>query len=323
MATTRVIVKDGIAGERAVERLKRLIFTGDLTGEQLRQEDMAQRLAVSRPLVHKALRALATQGLIEHRPHQGFFVAKRAPVRLAQIMLMLDLLEPELMRSMTQPSPAVLGGFEELNQRMEELIDEWDNFETLTLNREFHFLLFDESPLPPGPPGGRASLGPRRTVHLAEAVLTPEPVTRRRGAPPHHGRPIGRRSRQRSRRPRHASNERAAGRAAAPHPFEPNHHLKISDLALPAQTCRRRHTQAPPERAVRLLPGMRMNDQWAGTSTCTRPSGTHSCRPSEYWSRAQLGLRSARRRHAAPSPSTSARSVGRARHSVHDVGCKF
>ena len=148
MATTRVIVKDGIAGERAVERLKRLIFTGDLApGEQLRQEDMAQRLAVSRPLVREERSAaLATQGLIEHRPRQGFFVAKRAPIELAQIMLMLDLLAPELMRSMTQPSPAVLGRLEELNRRMEELIDEWDNFETLTLNREFHFLLFDESP---------------------------------------------------------------------------------------------------------------------------------------------------------------------------------
>jgi DNA-binding GntR family transcriptional regulator len=147
VATTRVIVKDGIAGERAVERLKRLIFTGDLApGEQLRQEDMARRPAVSRPLVREALRALAMQELIEHRPHQGFFVAKRAPIELAQIMLMLDLLEPELMRSMTQPLPVVLGRREELNRRMEELIDEWDNFETLTLNREFHFLLFDESP---------------------------------------------------------------------------------------------------------------------------------------------------------------------------------
>ena len=147
MATTRVIVKDGIAGERAVERLKRLILTGDLApGEQLRQEDMAQRLAVSRPLVREALRALAMQGLIEHRPHQGFFVAKRAPIELAQIMLMLDLLEPQLMRSMTQPSATVLRRLEELNRRMEELIDEWDNFETLTLNREFHFLQFDESP---------------------------------------------------------------------------------------------------------------------------------------------------------------------------------
>jgi DNA-binding GntR family transcriptional regulator len=147
VATTRVMVKDGIAGERAVERLRRLILTGDLApGEQLRQEDMAQRLAVSRPLVREALRALDMQGLIEHRPHQGFFVAKRAPIELAQIMLMLDLLEPQLMRSMTQPATTVLRRLEELNRQMEELIDEWDNSETLTLNREFHFLLFDESP---------------------------------------------------------------------------------------------------------------------------------------------------------------------------------
>jgi len=143
----RPITKDGIAGERAVERLKRLILAGDLApGEQLRQEDMAERLAVSRPLVREALRALATQGLVDHRPHQGFFVAKRAPIELAQIMLMLDLLEPPLMRSMPEPSTDVLARLEQLNRRMEQLVDEWDNSETLTLNREFHFLLFGRSP---------------------------------------------------------------------------------------------------------------------------------------------------------------------------------
>ena len=147
MAVRKSIVKDGIAGERAVERLKRLILSGDLApGEQLRQEEMAERLAVSRPLVREALRALATQGLIDHRPHQGFFVTKRAPIEVAQIMLMLDLLEPPLMRSMTQPSADDLAQLTELNARMAALVDEWDNTETLALNREFHFLLFGRSP---------------------------------------------------------------------------------------------------------------------------------------------------------------------------------
>src|SRR5205085_3285842 len=111
------IVKDGIAGTRCVDQLKRLVLSGELApGEQIRQEQIAERLDVSRPLVREALRALSTQGLVEHRPHQGFFVTKRAPIELAQIMLMLDLLEPPLMRSMTAPTGEVMTRLTELNQ---------------------------------------------------------------------------------------------------------------------------------------------------------------------------------------------------------------
>ncbi len=139
--------KDGGAGARAVDELKRLIQDGELgPGEQIRQEQIAERLAVSRPLVREALRALSIQGLIEHRPHRGFFVTKRAPIELAQIMLMLDLLEPQLMRSMARPSNKEIARLNELNQRMAEIADDWDHAETLNLNREFHFLLFGQSP---------------------------------------------------------------------------------------------------------------------------------------------------------------------------------
>jgi DNA-binding GntR family transcriptional regulator len=139
--------KDGIAGTRCVDQLKRLVLSGELgPGEQIRQEQIAERLNVSRPLVREALRALTTQGLLEHRPHQGFFVTKRAPIELAQIMLMLDLLEPQLMRSMTPPAHDVIARLNELNQRMGDIADDWDNTETLALNREFHFLLFGQSP---------------------------------------------------------------------------------------------------------------------------------------------------------------------------------
>jgi DNA-binding GntR family transcriptional regulator len=142
-----VIVKDGIAGARAVDQLKRLIHSGELApGEQIRQEQLAERLAVSRPLVREALRALSTQGLVEHRPHQGFFVTKRAPIELAQIMLMLDLLEPPLMRTMVTLPAEVMSRLTELNEQMAEIADDWDNTETLRLNREFHFLLFGQSP---------------------------------------------------------------------------------------------------------------------------------------------------------------------------------
>jgi DNA-binding GntR family transcriptional regulator len=147
VARTRSLTKDGISGDRAVAELRLLILRGELMpGEQVRQEETADRLGVSRVLLREALRALAAQGMVEHRPHQGYFVAKRAPMELAQIVLMLDLLEPELMRTVEWPGAEVVDRLRDLNRQMAELADDWEWTPTLGLNRVFHFTIFELSP---------------------------------------------------------------------------------------------------------------------------------------------------------------------------------
>jgi DNA-binding GntR family transcriptional regulator len=137
----------GVATQRARHGLKLLIVRGELLpGEQIRQEDTAAALGVSRVVLREALHALAEQGVLEHRPHQGYFVAKRAPLELAQVLLMLSLLEPELMRTVEWPDDAVLKELEDLNGQMADLIDHWDWLPMLALNREFHFRIFGLSP---------------------------------------------------------------------------------------------------------------------------------------------------------------------------------
>src|SRR6267142_1104480 len=94
----------------------------------------------------QALNVLADQGLLLHRPHQGYFVAKRAPSELAQIRRMLQLLEDELLDSMEWPSPADLKELKKLNQEMRKhaAAAEWTPL--MRKNRDFHFNIFALSP---------------------------------------------------------------------------------------------------------------------------------------------------------------------------------
>jgi DNA-binding GntR family transcriptional regulator len=135
------------AMEHALERLRALIVTGELSpGEQIRQQEMADQLGFSRVPLREALNVLADQGLLLHRPHQGYFVAKRAPSELAQIRRMLQLLEDELLGSMEWPDTPVLKELKKLNQEMRKhaAAAEWTPL--MRKNREFHFRIFALSP---------------------------------------------------------------------------------------------------------------------------------------------------------------------------------
>jgi DNA-binding GntR family transcriptional regulator len=133
--------------EQALQRLRGMIISGQLSpGEQMRQEEMALQFGVSRMPLREALHVLAQQGLLVHRRNQGYFVAKRAPAEVAQIIRMLHLLETELMNTMREPSAALVSGLKKLNHQMHACIHASDWTPLIALNREFHFRIFDLSP---------------------------------------------------------------------------------------------------------------------------------------------------------------------------------
>lgn len=132
---------------RALQGLKGMIINGELSpGEQIRQEDMATQLNVSRVPLREAMNVLADQGLLRHRPHQGYFVAKRLPAENAQIRRMLHLLENELVNSLQWPDEPTLHRLRELNAAMKACVQQGDVAGLIQLNREFHFSIFCCSP---------------------------------------------------------------------------------------------------------------------------------------------------------------------------------
>lgn len=132
---------------RTLEALKGLIASGRLSpGEQIRQEEMAEQLKVSRVPLREAMNVLADQGMLQHRPNQGYFVTKRTPAERAQISRMLHLLENELMTSIEWPDEATLAGLRELNAAMRTQAAAGDTWSFMQLNRQFHFSIFSLSP---------------------------------------------------------------------------------------------------------------------------------------------------------------------------------
>src|ERR1700752_2459979 len=92
------------AMERALQQLRAKVVSGALSpGEQIRQQEMAEELGVSRVPLREALNVLADQGLLLHRPNSAYFVAKRAPNELDQISRILQLQDNELLESIAWP----------------------------------------------------------------------------------------------------------------------------------------------------------------------------------------------------------------------------
>jgi DNA-binding GntR family transcriptional regulator len=84
--------------------------------------------------------------VLVHQKHRGFFVAKRSHHELTQYHCMLELIEDEVIGSITWPTVDTVAHLRSLNDRMLLVADDYDPAETLALNREFHFQIFSLSP---------------------------------------------------------------------------------------------------------------------------------------------------------------------------------
>jgi DNA-binding GntR family transcriptional regulator len=118
-----------------------------LPGEKIRQVELAERIGVSRSPLREALRILESEGVVSYETNRGYVVARLDDNDLAQIYRMRAMLEDELLRTVRRPDDGVLSDLKNLNEKMIVAIDERNVAEVLRYNREFHFTIFDLSPL--------------------------------------------------------------------------------------------------------------------------------------------------------------------------------
>lgn len=131
----------------ALDQLRAMILLGELSpGVQIRQQEMAEQLGISRVPLREALNVLSDNGLLVHRRNQGYFVAKRLPAEVAQIRRMLYLLENELLLSLTWPDDAVLQDLRAINQRIAAAVARQDFVQISALNWDFHRTIYGLSP---------------------------------------------------------------------------------------------------------------------------------------------------------------------------------
>jgi len=128
--------------------IERMIITGDLLpGQPIRQEMMAERLGVSRLPIREGLRELASQGLVEHRRNVGYAVVRLEQSEFDQIYLMRHALEREVLASLPTFDDAALAEVRGLGDRVAAAADRNDLLEMRLANQDFHFAMFDRSPL--------------------------------------------------------------------------------------------------------------------------------------------------------------------------------
>jgi len=118
-----------------------------LPGEKILQVELAERIGVSRSPLREALRTLESEGVVAYEINRGYVVARLDDGDLGQIYRMRELLEDELLRTVQRPDTAVLNELKDLNDKMMISIDERNVTEVLRYNRDFHFGIFDLSPL--------------------------------------------------------------------------------------------------------------------------------------------------------------------------------
>ncbi|MFE4956043.1 GntR family transcriptional regulator [Streptomyces sp. NPDC056653] len=133
---------------QAAAQIRGLIIEGVLLpGQKIRQVDLAEQIGVSRSPLREALRTLESEGVITYETNRGYVVARLEPSDLAEIYRMRELLESELLRSIAKPDKATLDALVEYNDEMIAAVGRGDIAAVLRTNREFHFTIFELSPM--------------------------------------------------------------------------------------------------------------------------------------------------------------------------------
>ena len=130
--------------------LRRLIAIGELVpGQPLRQEDLAERLGVSRVPVREALNTLESEGQVVHEPHRGYRVTELSLADLIEVYRLRQLLEAEAVHAtLALGGGSALADLRAAGSLVERANAAGDLHAMGEANRWFHFVLVTSAGLP-------------------------------------------------------------------------------------------------------------------------------------------------------------------------------
>lgn len=134
--------QDSSRASWAYARLKKDIESGAMSpGSRVRENEIAERLGISRTPVREALRRLETEGLIVHAPHQGAVIAELDHQAVIELYDIRETLEGTAARyAARHASEAEIQDLAELVDS--ELESGGDVAALAQLNRAFHAALY-------------------------------------------------------------------------------------------------------------------------------------------------------------------------------------
>ncbi len=113
---------------------------------RLGQTELAEQFNASRVPVREALKLLSSEGIVEHDPNRGFFVARLSRDEADQLFAMRHLIEDALLNTIEWPNAEQLADLERRAERLEELLNAGDRSAWWPEHREFHTIIFNLSP---------------------------------------------------------------------------------------------------------------------------------------------------------------------------------
>ncbi len=136
--------------EAVLRELRRTITAGELRpGEHVLQEEVADRLGVSRVPVREALKVLTAEGQVSYEAHRGYWVTELSVEELRELYLMRRLLETEALRwAVPRVDAQDIKRLWALNEALEAVCANGDFLGVMELDREFHLALFEKARLP-------------------------------------------------------------------------------------------------------------------------------------------------------------------------------
>jgi DNA-binding GntR family transcriptional regulator len=133
---------------QAADQIRDLIIRRILLpGEKIRQVELANRVGVSRSPLREALRTLESEGIVSYEVNRGYVVSRLDRDDLEQIYRMRALLEQELLSSIARPDARTVRAIARHNDEMVRAIEAGNVSAMLEANRNFHFAIFELSPL--------------------------------------------------------------------------------------------------------------------------------------------------------------------------------
>lgn len=128
-------------------QLRTLIAVGNFApGVRLGQTELAVQFKASRVPVREALKLLTAEGIVEHDPNRGFFVARFSSDEAQQYFRLREMVEDELLASLQWPDEADLAELRIRAAELEDLLDEGNRREWWDKHQAFHHAIFDLSP---------------------------------------------------------------------------------------------------------------------------------------------------------------------------------
>jgi len=132
---------------RGARILREAILRGDLKpGQKLKQQELAEWFGMSATPVREVLRILETEGLLEHIPHKGVYVAEISPQdtrEITPIRVALECLAVRMFAARLQDSD--LEALDSLVAEMEQAWQEMDLVRVRRTNYHFHATIYEGS----------------------------------------------------------------------------------------------------------------------------------------------------------------------------------